>query len=106
LPRAGHGPAGKRSPDVTILHDEADAQTGGKLAHLGARPIDSTSRKLVANVFENVAVAVASPSWLMQAKPDGSGPIAARRAQIRRLVSSCKQGQDASLNNEMSGATR
>ncbi|WP_245286091.1 SRPBCC domain-containing protein [Bradyrhizobium sp. WSM1253] len=44
------------------MHDEADAQTGGKLAHLGARLTDSTSRKLAANVFEKFAVVVAPSS--------------------------------------------
>lgn len=49
----------EESADVTILHYEADAQIGGKLAQLGARLIDSTSRKLAANFFENFAAVVA-----------------------------------------------
>jgi carbon monoxide dehydrogenase subunit G len=39
------------SADVTILHYEVDAQIGGKLAQLGGRLIDSTSRKLAAEFF-------------------------------------------------------
>jgi hypothetical protein len=37
--------------DVTILHYEVDAQIGGKLAQLGGRLIDSTSRKLAGEFF-------------------------------------------------------
>jgi carbon monoxide dehydrogenase subunit G len=39
------------SADVTILHYEVDAQIGGKLAQLGGRLIDSTSRKLAGEFF-------------------------------------------------------
>ncbi len=39
------------SPDVTILHYEVDAQIGGKLAQLGQRLIDSTSKKLAGEFF-------------------------------------------------------
>jgi uncharacterized protein len=39
------------SPDVTILHYEVDAQIGGKLAQLGGRLIDSTSKKLAGEFF-------------------------------------------------------
>ncbi len=49
----------EEAPDVTILHYETEAQIGGKLAQLGSRLIDSTSRKLAANFFENFAAAVA-----------------------------------------------
>jgi uncharacterized protein len=37
--------------DVTILHYEVDAQIGGKLAQLGGRLIDSTSKKLAGEFF-------------------------------------------------------
>lgn len=52
----------EESPGVTILHYEADAQIGGKLAQLGSRLIDSTSRKLAANFFESFAAVVAPSS--------------------------------------------
>ncbi|MBH5372699.1 SRPBCC family protein [Bradyrhizobium glycinis] len=52
----------EEAPDVTILHYEADAQIGGKLAQLGSRLIDSTSRKLAANFFESFAGLVAPSS--------------------------------------------
>jgi uncharacterized protein len=39
------------SPEVTILHYEVDAQIGGKLAQLGQRLIDSTSKKLAGEFF-------------------------------------------------------
>ncbi|WP_225131861.1 MULTISPECIES: SRPBCC family protein [Bradyrhizobium] len=52
----------EEAPDVTILHYEADAQIGGKLAQLGSRLIDSTSRKLAASFFESFAGVVAPSS--------------------------------------------
>jgi uncharacterized protein len=39
------------SAEVTILHYEVDAQIGGKLAQLGGRLIDSTSKKLAGEFF-------------------------------------------------------
>ncbi|WP_338075879.1 CoxG family protein [Bradyrhizobium zhanjiangense] len=44
------------------MHCEAEAQIGGKLAQLDSRLIDSTSRKLAANFFENFAAVVAPSS--------------------------------------------
>ena len=41
------------SADVTILYYEVDAQIGGKLAQLGGRLIDSTSRKLAGEFFSS-----------------------------------------------------
>lgn len=52
----------EEAPGVTILHYETEAQIGGKLAQLGARLIDSTSKKLAANFFENFAAVVAPAS--------------------------------------------
>jgi carbon monoxide dehydrogenase subunit G len=39
------------SPEITILSYEVDAQIGGKLAQLGGRLIDSTSKKLAGEFF-------------------------------------------------------
>jgi carbon monoxide dehydrogenase subunit G len=52
----------EETSDVTILHYETEAQIGGKLAQLGSRLIDSTSRKLAANFFENFAALLAPTS--------------------------------------------
>jgi carbon monoxide dehydrogenase subunit G len=52
----------EEAPEITILHYETEAQIGGKLAQLGARLIDSTSKKLAANFFENFASVVAPAS--------------------------------------------
>ncbi|TPQ37321.1 carbon monoxide dehydrogenase [Bradyrhizobium guangdongense] len=52
----------EEAPDITILHYETEAQIGGKLAQLGSRLIDSTSKKLAANFFENFAGVVAPAS--------------------------------------------
>ena len=46
------------SADVTILHYEVDAQIGGKLAQLGGRLIDSTSKKLAGEFFAAFGEAV------------------------------------------------
>lgn len=53
----------EEAPGVTILHYETNTQIGGKLAQLGSRLIDSTSRKLAAGFFDNLAgiIAPASP---------------------------------------------
>src|ERR1700759_4861805 len=48
------------SADVTILHYEVDAQIGGKLAQLGGRMIDSTSKKLAGEFFAAFGEAVGS----------------------------------------------
>jgi len=45
--------------DVTILSYEVDAQIGGKLAQLGSRLIDATSKKLATEFFEKFGDAVA-----------------------------------------------
>ena len=46
------------SAEVTILHYEVDAQIGGKLAQLGGRLIDSTSKKLAGEFFAAFGEAV------------------------------------------------
>jgi carbon monoxide dehydrogenase subunit G len=46
------------SADVTILQYEVDAQIGGKLAQLGGRLIDSTSKKLAGEFFASFGEAV------------------------------------------------
>src|SRR6201986_4012624 len=46
------------SAEVTILHYEGDAQTGGQLAQLGGRLIDSTSKKLAGEFFAAFGEAV------------------------------------------------
>jgi hypothetical protein len=48
------------SAEVTILHYEVDAQIGGKLAQLGGRLIDSTSKKLAGEFFASFGEAVGS----------------------------------------------
>ncbi len=45
--------------DATILNYVVDAQIGGKLAQLGSRLIDSTSKKLAAEFFESFSAVVA-----------------------------------------------
>lgn len=44
----------------TVLHYEARAQVGGKIAQLGARLIDSTSQKLARQFFSDFNAAVSA----------------------------------------------
>jgi uncharacterized protein len=47
--------------DATLLHYEVKADVGGKLAQLGARLIDATSKKLAGEFFTNFGAVVAPP---------------------------------------------
>jgi carbon monoxide dehydrogenase subunit G len=70
------------SPDVTFLHYEVDAQIGGKLAQLGGRLIDSTSKKLAAEFFTAFgARVVASPE-----PPSTNEPV--KNVWINQLIRS------------------
>ena len=72
------------SPDVTILHYEVDAQIGGKLAQLGSRLIDATSKKLAGEFFEKFSEAVAPPP---EAAPgDGTPEPGKVKGWFRSLV--------------------
>jgi uncharacterized protein len=44
--------------DITILNYEVTAQVGGKLAQMGSRLIDSTSKKLASQFFSNLNEAI------------------------------------------------
>ncbi|MEJ8473842.1 SRPBCC family protein [Roseibium algae] len=46
-------------PDATILHYDVDAKIGGKIAQLGARLIDSTSKRLAGEFFATFSETVA-----------------------------------------------
>jgi carbon monoxide dehydrogenase subunit G len=70
------------SPDVTILHYEVDAQIGGKLAQLGGRLIDSTSKKLANEFFTAFSATVGGA-------PDAPAPDAAGKTTwIDKLIGS------------------
>ena len=43
----------EENADGTVLRYNVDAKIGGKLAQLGSRLIDSTSKKLAGKFFEN-----------------------------------------------------
>jgi len=61
---AGHAKGGADvtliadGPDKTILHYEAKAEIGGKLAQLGGRLIQSTAKKLAGKFFKSFAEVV------------------------------------------------
>ena len=44
--------------DITILNYDVTAQVGGKLAQMGSRLIDSTSKKLASQFFANLNEAI------------------------------------------------
>lgn len=46
---------------ATVLHYEVQAHVGGKLAQIGSRLIDATSRKMAADFFSRFAEAVSPP---------------------------------------------
>jgi carbon monoxide dehydrogenase subunit G len=48
----------KQDGDETVLNYEAKAQVGGKIAQLGSRLIDSTSKKLANQFFDNFRIAL------------------------------------------------
>jgi len=74
------------SSDVTILHYDVDAQIGGKLAQLGGRLIDSTSKKLAGEFFTAFGARVgASPEPAATAEP-------VKKAWINRLIGSAGAG--------------
>lgn len=56
------------SADVTILHYEVDAQIGGKLAQLGGRLIDSTSKKLAGEFFASFGEVVGGTTEASEAE--------------------------------------
>jgi uncharacterized protein len=80
--------------EATMLHYEVQAHVGGKLAQIGSRLIDATSRKMAADFFDRFAalttpagaapaetvVAATSPAPL-EAEPSGAPPAAARVAE-------------------------
>lgn len=74
------------SPDVTILHYEVDAQIGGKLAQLGGRLIDSTSKKLASEFFTAFGEFVAAPPESPATKEPG------QKTWINRLIGSAGAG--------------
>jgi uncharacterized protein len=47
--------------DATVLHYEVQAHVGGKLAQIGSRLIDATSRKMAEEFFTHFAAVVAPP---------------------------------------------
>lgn len=60
---AGHARGGadvrlEADGDATILHYDVKAEVGGKIAQLGSRLIDATSKKLAGEFFEKFAAVV------------------------------------------------
>ncbi|MBV8472993.1 MAG: carbon monoxide dehydrogenase subunit G [Hyphomicrobiales bacterium] len=71
-------PAGDEATD---LHYTVDAQIGGKLAQLGGRLIDSTSKKLAGEFFHNLAAALGAPeAGAAEPAPEGEAQGEANQA--------------------------
>ena len=69
--------------DATVLHYKAAAQVGGKMAQLGARLIDSTTKKLADEFFGKFAQVVspaAAPSPEEVPEAAGGAPVTPAKA--------------------------
>jgi hypothetical protein len=66
----------------TLLKYEAKADVGGKLAQLGGRLIDSTSKKLAAEFFQKFSAIVSSPAASTTASSAAASP---KRSWWRRF---------------------
>jgi len=74
---------------ATNLTYEVKAQIGGKLAQLGSRLIDATSKKLAGEFFEKFSEAVApapKPVAVAAGAAVAEAPSAAREGWFRRLI--------------------
>ncbi|MFG1463887.1 carbon monoxide dehydrogenase subunit G [Xanthobacter sp. DSM 24535] len=60
--------------DATLLHYEVKADVGGKLAQLGARLIDATSKKLAGEFFTSFGAVVAPPPEAPAAEVEAQVP--------------------------------
>ena len=67
----------------TTLNYEVKAQIGGKLAQLGSRLIDATSKKLATEFFEKFGEAVAPPAETAAAEPETPEK---KKGWFRRLI--------------------
>lgn len=68
---------------ATNLNYEVKAQIGGKLAQLGSRLIDATSKKLAAEFFEKFSEAVAPPP---ETATDAAPQPEKEKGWFRRLI--------------------
>jgi carbon monoxide dehydrogenase subunit G len=69
---------------ATNLNYEVKAQIGGKLAQLGSRLIDATSKKLASEFFEKFSEAVAPPAEGQAA--DSAAPEKKKKGWFRSLI--------------------
>src|ERR1700759_3481398 len=77
-------PAGDLATD---LHYAVDAQIGGKLAQLGGRLIDSTSKKLAGEFFQNLAAALAPPQASVAEPPATEVASEPNKGWFKKLIS-------------------
>ncbi len=91
-------------PDATILHYEADAQIGGKLAQLGSRLIDSTAKKLAGDFFTSFAAQVAPEAQgaTPEAAEAGAEETGEKKGWLKGLFS--KSGTSAAIIALVAGA--
>jgi carbon monoxide dehydrogenase subunit G len=59
--------------ETTVMRYTAETQVGGKMAQLGARLIDSTSKKLADQFFDRFAAAVSGPPPSPEEVPEMAG---------------------------------
>jgi carbon monoxide dehydrogenase subunit G len=67
--------------EATVLHYEVQAHVGGKLAQIGSRLIDATSRKMADDFFAHFA-AVVAPEQAASPQPNGAAGEAVQMAPV------------------------
>lgn len=78
---AGHGKGHANvrleaeGPDATVLHYEAHATVGGKLAQIGSRLVDMAARKLANDFFARFNAALQESGTALQAAPAAQEPV-------------------------------
>jgi carbon monoxide dehydrogenase subunit G len=66
--------------DGTLMHYEAKAEVGGRLAMLGSRLIDSAAKKLAAEFFDKFSAVVGAPKEQGSQSPSGAQRAAPAQA--------------------------
>lgn len=77
-------------PESTKLEYAVDAQIGGKLAQLGSRLIDSTSKKLAGEFFDKFAAVLSPPAPAPEPEAPAEGeaqPDAEKKGWFKKLLS-------------------
>jgi len=90
--------------DATVLHYEVQAHVGGKLAQIGSRLIDATSRKMAEEFFTHFA-AVVAPEQTGAPPPDAGEAVQVARVAVEPISGEIKTGTaDGTVTGRLSPA--